>query len=86
MQSVHANCTYICMDITMHGHKYQIIIWLSPYNYLIFVLVHCPQGCYNGECVSAGTCNCFEGWTGSNCTEGKHYMCTYKQLLRSYNR
>ena len=34
----------------------------------------CRDGCFNGgECTAPGTCTCFSGWTGNDCTQGKKW-------------
>ena len=59
----------------------------------MFLLVAIPASyffCGNGICVADNLCQCFDGWTGDHCDEGKLHifikysiiiLCTVKELI-----
>lgn len=54
-------------------------MWWASVNYPFFFpvesVVECPRNCHgNGECVS-GSCHCFAGFLGPDCSRGKSTPC-----------
>ena len=43
------------------------------YTFFLSIESNCTPPCTNGTCVSDNFCDCFEGWTGDICSQGKFY-------------
>lgn len=50
-------------------------LWIILLFFLLESVVECPRNCHgNGECVS-GSCHCFPGFLGPDCSRGKSAQC-----------
>lgn len=59
-------------------------LWIIFLFYLLESVVECPRNCHgNGECVS-GSCHCFPGFLGPDCSRGKSAQCFSQVTLSEH--
>jgi len=70
----------VALEKAFYNNTYMCIARIDVgivYNYTIA----CPRGCSgNGYCLSNGTCQCYSGWTGYDCSQSvSRQCCVYYQ-------